>query len=93
MLEERENHELTQLNEILSDAKKLLQSEELQKAYAIASTIPLQLESTDLAMEKAAEKLKEAQKAMNSTEGLNTEDLFNRLEKAEKAMQKAVIRR
>ena len=87
MLEERENHELTQLNEILSDAKKLLQSEEPKKAYAIASTIPLQLESTDLAMEKAAEKLKEAQKAMNSTEGLNTEDLFNRLEKAEKAMQ------
>ena len=87
MLEERENLELTQLNEILSDAKKLLQSEEPKKAYAIASTIPLQLESTDLAMEKAAEKLKEAQKAMKSTEGLNTEDLFNRLEKAEKSMQ------
>ena len=86
MLEERENLELTQLNEILSDAKKLLQSEEPKKAYAMASTIPLQLESTDLAMTKAIEKLKEAQKAMKSTEGLNTEDLFNRLEKAEQAM-------
>ena len=86
MLEERENLDLTQLDEILSDAKKLLQSEEPKKAYAMASTIPLQLESTDLAMAKATEKLKEAQKAMKSIEGLNTEDLFDRLEKAEKAM-------
>ena len=86
MLGERETLDLNQLSEILSEAKKLLQSEEPKKAYAMASTIPLQLESTDLAMAKAIEKLEQAQKAMKSTEGLNTEDLFNRLEKAEKAM-------
>ena len=86
MLGERETLDLNQLSEILSEAKKLLQNEEPKKAYAMASTIPLQLESTDLAMAKAIEKLEQAQKAMKSTEGLNTEDLFNRLEKAEKAM-------
>ena len=53
MLGERETLDLNQLSEILSEAKKLLQSEEPKKAYAMASTIPLQLESTDLAIEKS----------------------------------------
>ena len=37
MLEERENLEVTQLNEILSDAKALLQSEEPKKVIVLAA--------------------------------------------------------
>ena len=75
------------LRELLSDAKKKLASEEPRQAYEFASVIPPQLLADEDAQGRALEAAKEAQRQLEQSDGLDTTEMVQRLERAEKAIQ------
>ena len=75
------------LRELLSDAKKKLASEAPRQAYEFASVIPPQLLADEDAQGRALEAAKEAQRQLEQSDGLDTTEMVQRLERAEKAIQ------
>ena len=79
-------HEHENLHDILQDAKKKLHSENPKKAYEFAMVIPSQLDASDDAIQIAADAIKEATKQLKVAEGINKEDLKERMSRAHSAL-------
>ena len=74
------------LHEMLADAKKKLSAESPKKAFEFAIVIPAQLAAGDEALTHAAEAIKEAERQLKQTDGLDTSEMEVRMEQAEKAL-------
>ncbi|MDA8610396.1 hypothetical protein N9L86_04255 [Euryarchaeota archaeon] len=75
------------LKELLADAKKKMANEAPREAYEFASVIPQQLLADEDAQGRALESLKEATRQLKQTDGLDTEEMELRLERAEQAIE------
>ncbi|MDC0656172.1 hypothetical protein OAP41_04690, partial [Candidatus Poseidoniaceae archaeon] len=71
----------------LADAKKKMANEAPREAYEFASVIPQQLLADEDAQGRALESLKEATRQLKQTDGLDTEEMELRLERAEQAIE------
>ena len=80
-------HQQDNLQEILSDARKKLNSEKPKKAYEFAMVIPDQLAASSDAMLIAEKSLSEAAKQLKSADGINKDLLAKRLEDAETELE------
>ena len=74
------------LHEMLSDAKKKLAAELPKKAFEYAVTIPAQLSAGDDALGRAAQAIKEAERQLKQSDGLDVTELQIRLDNASKAL-------
>lgn len=86
-LDGNNNDDTVHLRELLADAKSRLAAEAPKEAYEFAVVIPAQLAAGDEALGRAAESVKQAQRTLNSTDGLDLSDLKQRLEKANIALE------
>jgi hypothetical protein len=87
LLSDNKAESVQHLRELLSDAKKKLASEAPRQAYEFASVIPPQLLADEDAQGRALEAAKEAQRQLEQSDGLDTTEMVQRLERAEKAIQ------
>lgn len=74
------------LHEMLADAKKKLAGESPKKAFEFAIVIPAQLAAGDDALTHAAEAIKEAERQLKQTDGLDTDEMESRMEQAVQAL-------
>jgi hypothetical protein len=86
-LQGKDGESMAHLKEMLKDAKKKLAAEAPKKAYEFAVVIPAQLAADDDALDKAAASLKEANRQLKQTDGLDTGAMEERLAQAETALQ------
>ena len=75
------------LRQIIRDAKKQLEREAPKKAFELACVVPIQLQADGDARERAIEVLKDAAKALKSSDGFDRTELEQRLEHAEDALE------
>lgn len=75
------------LRELLADAKKKMNAEAPREAYEYASVIPAQLLADEDAQERAMESVKEAQRQLEQTDGLDTREMVQRIKQAEQAIE------
>ena len=71
---------------MLADAKKKLAAESPKKAFEYAFTIPAQLSAGDDALGRAAEAIKEAERQLAQSDGLDITELKTRLDNASSAL-------
>jgi len=81
-LEGKSGENVNHLHEMLSDAKKKLAAESPKKAFEYAFTIPAQLAAGDDALGRAAESIKEAERQLSQSDGLDLTELNLRLTNA-----------
>ncbi|MEC8258414.1 MAG: hypothetical protein VXZ94_04415 [Candidatus Thermoplasmatota archaeon] len=87
MLDGKSGENINHLHEMLSDAKQKLVNESPKKAFEYAFTIPAQLSAGDDALDRAAEAIKEAERQLNQSDGLETQELASRIENAITALE------
>ena len=87
LLGDNDAESVQHLKELLADAKKKLASEDPQEAYEFACVIPPQLLADGDAQERAIEAVKVAQHQLQQTDGLDTTEMVQRLNRAEKAIE------
>lgn len=87
LLGDNDAESVQHLKELLADAKKKLASEDPQEAYEFACVIPPQLLADGDAQERAIEAFKEAQHQLQQTDGLDTTEMVQRLNRAEQAIE------
>lgn len=80
-------HSQENLEEILADAKKMLNSEKPKKAYEFAVVIPDQIAASGDALVAADVAVAEAAKQLKAADGINKSLLEERLENAEGALE------
>ena len=85
-LDGKTEENLQHLHEMLADAKKKLSAESPKKAFEFAIVIPTQLAAGDDALTHAAEAIKEAERQLKQTDGLDTEEMESRMEQANQAL-------
>ena len=85
-LDGKTEENLQHLHEMLADAKKKLSAESPKKAFEFAIVIPAQLAAGDDALTHAAEAIKEAERQLKQTDGLDTEEMESRMEQANQAL-------
>lgn len=76
------------LKELLSDARKKLSAEAPREAYEFACVIPQQILADEESQGRAFESVKEAQRQLEQTDGLDTTEMVERLRHAEEAIEK-----
>ena len=81
-LEGKSGENVNHLHEMLSDARKKLAAESPKKAFEYAFTIPAQLAAGDDALGRAAESIKEAERQLSQSDGLDLTELNLRLTNA-----------
>ena len=86
LLDGKSGENINHLHEMLADAKKKLSSESPKKAFEYAFTIPDQLSAGDDALTRAAEAIKEAERQLGQSDGLETSELTARLDNASAAL-------
>ena len=86
LLDGKSGENINHLQEMLADAKKKLSSESPKKAFEYAFTIPDQLSAGDDALTRAAEAIKEAERQLGQSDGLDTSELTARLDNASAAL-------
>jgi len=86
-LDGKNGEDINHLHEMLSDARKKLAAESPKKAFEYAFTIPTQLAAGDDAMGRAAESIKEAERQLSQSDGLDTSELEMRLNNAIEALE------
>ena len=86
LLDGKSGENINHLHEMLADAKKKLSSESPKKAFEYAFTIPDQLSAGDDALTRAAEAIKEAERQLGQSDGLETVELTARLDNANVAL-------
>ena len=86
LLDGKSGENINHLQEMLADAKKKLSSESPKKAFEYAFTIPDQLSAGDDALTRAAEAIKEAERQLGQSDGLETSELTARLDNASAAL-------
>ncbi len=87
MLVGKSGESINHLHEMLSDAKQKLANESPKKAFEYAFTIPVQLSAGDEALDRAAEAIKEAERQLVQSDGLDTHELAARIENAITALE------
>ena len=87
MLDGKSGENINHLHEMLSDAKQKLVNESPKKAFEYAFTIPAQLSAGDDALDRAAEAIKEAERQLKQSDGLETQELASRIENAITALE------
>ncbi|MGB0515627.1 MAG: hypothetical protein ACPGKR_01640 [Poseidonia sp.] len=78
---------VTQLRELLADAKAKLNQEQPKEAFEFAMAILPQLEADEGALERAVSSLAEAKRTVDQSDGLDTTDIEERLRQAEEALE------
>lgn len=86
LLSDNDAESVQHLKELLSDARKKLAAEAPREAYEFASVIPQQILADEDAQGRAFESVKEAQRQLEQTDGLDTTELLQRLQHAEDAI-------
>ena len=86
LLAGKSGENINHLHEMLADAKKKLSSESPKKAFEYAFTIPDQLSAGDDALTRAAEAIKEAERQLGQSDGLEVSELTARLDNANAAL-------
>ena len=86
LLDGKSGENINHLHEMLADAKKKLSSESPKKAFEYAFTIPDQLSAGDDALTRAAEAIKEAERQLGQSDGLDTSEFTDRLDNANAAL-------
>jgi hypothetical protein len=86
LLDGKSGENIDHLHEMLADAKKKLAAESPKKAFEYAFTIPAQLAAGDDALGRAAEAIKEAERQLAQTDGLDIGELKTRLDNASTAL-------
>ena len=86
LLSDNDAESVQHLRELLSDARKKLAAEAPREAYEFASVIPQQILADEEAQGRAFESVKEAQRQLEQTDGLDTTELVQRLQHAEDAI-------
>ena len=86
LLSDNNAESIQHLRELLSDARKKLTAEAPREAYEFASVIPKQILADEDAQGRAFESVKEAQRQLEQTDGLDTTELIQRLQHAEDAI-------
>ncbi|MED6338365.1 MAG: hypothetical protein VYC12_04985, partial [Candidatus Thermoplasmatota archaeon] len=86
LLDGKSGENINHLHEMLADAKKKLSSESPKKAFEYAFTIPDQLSAGDDALTRAAESIKEAERQLGQSDGLEKSELTARLDNASAAL-------
>ena len=86
-LEGKSGENVNHLHEMLADAKKKLAAESPKKAFEYAFTIPAQLAAGDDALVRAAESIKEAERQLSQSDGLDLTELKQRLTIATDALE------
>ena len=86
LLSDNDAESVQHLKELLSDARKKLVAEAPREAYEFASVIPQQILADEDAQGRAFESVKEAQRQLEQTDGLDTTELLQRLQHAEDAI-------
>ncbi len=81
-LEGKSGENVNHLHEMLSDARKKLAAESPKKAFEYAFTIPAQLAAGDDALGRAADSIKEAERQLSQSDGLDLTELNLRLTNA-----------
>ena len=87
LLDGKTGDNINHLHEVLAEAKQCLAQEAPRKAFEYASTIPEQLSAEDSALKRAAESIKEAERQLDQTDGLDVSFLTTRIERAIKALE------
>ena len=87
MLDGKSGENINHLHEMLSDAKQKLVNESPKKAYEYAFTIPAQLSAGIGALDRAAEAIKEAERQLKQSDGLETQELASRIENTITALE------
>ena len=82
----KSKHDHDNLNDIIIDAKKKLHAENPKKAYEFAMVVPTQLNASDDAIQIASDSIKEATKQLKSAEGINKDDIEERMSRAHSAL-------
>ena len=78
---------IAHLRDLLAEAKEKLSQEKPKEAFEFAVVIPAQLEADAGALERAETALSEANRHLKQADGLDTDDLTNRLNQAEEALE------
>ena len=86
LLDGKSGENINHLHEMLADAKKKLAAESPKKAFEYAFTIPAQLSAGDDALGRAAEAIKEAERQLEQSDGLDITELKTRLDNAATAL-------
>ena len=86
LLDGKSGENIDNLHEMLADAKKKLAAESPKKAFEYAFTIPAQLAAGDDALGRAAEAIKEAERQLAQSDGLDITELKARLDNASTAL-------
>ncbi len=86
LLDGKSGENVNHLHEMLADAKKKLAAESPKKAFEYAFTIPAQLSAGDDALSRAAEAIKEAERQLAQSDGLDITELKTRLDNAATAL-------
>ena len=86
LLDGKSGENINHLHEMLADAKKKLAAESPKKAFEYAFTIPAQLSAGDDALGRAAEAIKEAERQLGQSDGLDITELKTRLDNAATAL-------
>lgn len=86
LLSDNDAESVQHLKELLSDARKRLAAEAPREAFEFASVIPQQILADEDAQGRAFESVKEAQRQLEQTDGLDTTELVQRLQHAEDAI-------
>ena len=86
LLDGKSGENINHLHEMLADAKKKLAAESPKKAFEYAFTIPAQLSAGDDALGRAAEAIKEAERQLDQSDGLDITELKTRLDNAATAL-------
>jgi len=87
LLSDNDAESVQHLKELLADAKKKLANEAPKEAYEFACVIPPQLLADEDAQGRALEAVKEAQHQLQQTDGLDTTEMVQRLDRAEQAIE------
>ena len=87
LLEGENGESINHLHEMLSDARSKLAAEAPKKAFEYAFVIPAQLSAGNDALDRAALAIKEAERQLNQSDGLDIDELTNRLNSAISALE------
>ena len=87
LLDGKKGDGIARLHELLAEARELLASEKPREAFEYASTVPAQFAADGDAQERADDAIEEAKRQLKQTDGLDTDEMEQRLAQAEEALE------
>ena len=87
LLDGKKGDGIARVHELLAEARELLASEKPREALEYASTVPAQFAADGDAQERADDAIEEAKRQLKQTDGLDTDEMEQRLAQAEEALE------